>query len=55
MLALGGAHAFGHSIFGGGLQSVEEQRLLAGLWWGKVVRHGFGGAGRRDMLEQVSK
>ena len=45
MLALGSAHAFGHCIFGGGLQSVEEQRLLASLWRGKVVRHGFGGAG----------
>lgn len=55
MLALGSAHALGHSIFGGGLQSVEEQRLLAGLGWGEVVRHSFGGTGRGHMLERVSK
>ena len=55
MLALGSADALGHCIFGGGLQPVEKQRLLASLGRSEVVRHSFGGAGRGHMLERVSK
>jgi hypothetical protein len=50
VLSLGGSDALG-DIFGRGLQSVEQQVLLAGLWRSEVSRHGFRSSGRRHMLE----
>lgn len=42
MLPFRRPNALGYGVFWSGLQSIEQQALLAGLGWRKIVGHRFG-------------